>query len=189
MLLFAIPTFYEEKILKIENKYNATFSFENEINKLVNLNYVQIKTFKTFKVFSLEIDNVKNEIGNRFTIGYFFIKDNSIYKVDLNLGDIIKNEDEVNIIKNSFVVFQNKDKKDSLNENKKGFHSYIKVNNENVEYHSYNNNILTGYYESFTWSKNYNLINYSSGFGAGRDLIELKVIESNKLIKKQQTKF
>lgn len=44
--------------------------------------------------------------------------------------------------------------------------------NERV-YHSYNNQIETGFYESFIWEKNIGLISYESGYGAERDSIVL----------------
>lgn len=65
-----------------------------------------------------------------------------------------------------------------LGEDESGFHSYLEVKGDKREYHSYNNQVSTGYYESFIWEKGKGLINYRSGYGAESNSIELQLINN-----------
>lgn len=74
-----------------------------------------------------------------------------------------------------FYVKQDEATKDALGKDNKGWHQYIAANGNKREYHSYNNLVETGFYESFVWEKNRGLIKYRSGFGAERDSIDLEL--------------
>lgn len=73
------------------------------------------------------------------------------------------------------VICQEEELKDSLDEDQKGEHEYISINENQRQrqYHSYNNLVESGFYEAFVWEQNRGLVSYWSGFGAAKDGIEL----------------
>lgn len=40
-------------------------------------------------------------------------------------------------------------------------------------YESYDNTVDTGYYDNITWERGKGIVHYESGYGAGRDSMEL----------------
>jgi len=72
-----------------------------------------------------------------------------------------------------YIVCQNEELKDPLDENVKGWHHYIKVDGDKRESHYYNTAVDTGYYENMIWERGKGLISYRSGYGALREAIEL----------------
>jgi|InofroStandDraft_1065614.scaffolds.fasta_scaffold80913_2 hypothetical protein len=80
---------------------------------------------------------------------------------------------EEKIMSAGTVVCQEQEKRDILGAGENGWHEWIVVDDEQREYHSYNNLTETGFYEQFIWERGYGLIYYMSGFGADKDRMEL----------------
>lgn len=117
-------------------------------------------------------------------LGYVYFTGDKIYKFN-----DIENFENNKVPEDAYVVCQMEDMKDSLGENEKGWHQYIEVKGDTIEYHSYNNQVETGYYETIIWKKNVGITFYQSGYGAGRDEIKLEIEEGNDLIEKYNSKM
>jgi hypothetical protein len=124
----------------------------------------------------LRFDSIEGVPNERLSLGYFYVQKDKIYKIqptNENLSKLKTNEELQN---DSVIVCQDKEIKDTLGKDEPGFHHYLEVNGDKREYHSYINQVSTGYYESFTWEKGKGLVNYRSGYGAEKDSIELQLI-------------
>lgn len=112
----------------------------------------------------------------RLLLGYLYVKKDKIYRIpekDESLKQLKKGQ----MPEGSYIVCQDKGIKDSLKEEEKGIHHYLKVNDE-IESHYYRNIVETDYFETFTWKKDEGLTYYCSGYGALSDYIKLKKIET-----------
>jgi hypothetical protein len=154
-------------------QYKAIFSFNDSGTGEATLQIQKIADLAKGTVYELKLDAIKGVPDERLSLGYFYVQKDKIYKTD-------PTQDSLNILKTSeipcscFIVCQEKAAKDSF-EGQLGFHQYITANGDQREYHSYNDETATGYYESFTWEKGKGLISYRSGFGAEKDSIELQL--------------
>ena len=109
---------------------------------------------------------------DRFFLGYFYVSEDKIYRIDENKMEEVNIKNEEDFIARGTVVCQEMGKEDSLKE-EKGWHEEIMVEGTVCTYRSYNDPTETGYYERFVWEKGKGLIEYKSGFGAERDRIYL----------------
>ena len=109
---------------------------------------------------------------DRFFLGYFYVSEDKIYRIDENKMEEVNIKNEEDFIARGTVVCQEMGKEDSLKE-EKGWHEEIMVEGTVCTYRSYNDLTETGYYERFVWEKGKGLIEYKSGFGAERDQIYL----------------
>lgn len=109
---------------------------------------------------------------DRFFLGYFYVSEDKIYRIDENKMEEVNIKNEEDFIARGTVVCQEMGKEDSLKE-EKGWHEEIMVEGTVCTYRSYNDLTETGYYERFVWEKGKGLIEYKSGFGAERDRIYL----------------
>ena len=110
---------------------------------------------------------------DRFFLGYFYVSEDKIYRIDENKMEEVNIKNEEDFIARGTVVCQEMGKEDSLKE-EKGWHEEIMVEGTVCTYRSYNDLTETGYYERFVWEKGKGLIEYKSGFGAERDQIYLR---------------
>lgn len=99
----------------------------------------------------------------------------TIYKIDLTEENLSKLKTSGELPSGSIIVCRNDEIKDELDKDEPGLHHYLIADGDKREYHSYNNQVATGYYETFIWEKGKGLINYRSGYGAARDSIELQL--------------
>jgi hypothetical protein len=155
--------------------YKGVFLFNNIIEKDIKLNINEVADLKYGKLIELKLDNIEGVPSERLSLGYFYVQKDKIYKITPTQEKLKKLKEREEIPNNSFIVCQNQEMKDTLKEDERGWHQYIKVNENRIEYHSYNNQVETGYFERFTWEKNKGLIFYQSGYGAERDSIELQL--------------
>ncbi len=175
------PFFFPDKKSK---EYDAKFTFlDTSLPDNINLTIVEVLCFESGVLYELRIDCDNDFSGrdnngwDRFQIGYFYVQEKMIYL--LRGQDIIESiKSEEDIIKLGTIVCQNEEMEDTLHADELGWHEYILVNDNQCEYHSYNNLTETGFYESFTWEYGKGLVEYRSGFGAEREGIELQLIDS-----------
>jgi len=153
--------------------FKGTFLFTDVIEKQVILHFSEVANLKYGKLYQLKLDAIKDVPNDRLRLAYLYVQKNKIYKIEPTSINELKTSEEIPI--DSVIVCQDKEMKDTLNDNELGWHHYIEVNGDTREYHSYNNQVSTGYYESFSWKKGKGLINYRSGYGAERDSIELQL--------------
>ncbi|GMQ58367.1 hypothetical protein AN1V17_27620 [Vallitalea sediminicola] len=169
------PYFFTNNIS--EQNYKGKFLFDDIIEQDVTLNINELANLKYGKLYELKPDPIEGINDERLNLGYFYVQEDKIYKIEpteQNL-DMLKTNEE--LPEDSVIVCQDTQIEDSLDDNEQGFHHYLNVNNDEREYHSYNNQVSTGYYESFTWKKDIGLTNYRSGYGAENDSIELQLVE------------
>jgi len=155
--------------------YKGAFLFNTVVEKDVKLNINEVANLKYGKLYELKLDSIDGVPNDRLDLGYFYVQKDKIYKIKPTEENFNKLKTSTELPKDSVIVCQDKEIKDTLGEEEAGWHKYIIVNGDTREYHSYNNQVSTGYYESFTWDKNKGLINYRSGYGAERDSIELNL--------------
>ena len=157
--------------------YKGTFLFDDMIEQDVTLNIKEIVDLTYGKLYELKLEHIEDVPDERLSLGYFYVQEDKIYKMDPseeNLGNL-KTSEQLPVY--SMIVCQDKEIKDTLWEDEPGFHQYLDINGDRREFHSYNNQVSTGYYESYTWEKTKGLIYYESGYGAGRDSIALALID------------
>ena len=132
-------------------------------------------SLKDGKLYELKLDFIEGVPIERLCLGYFYVQKDKIYKIELTEENLNKVKKGEGLPDSSVIVCQDKELKDTLSKDEPGFHHYLEVDGDKREYHSYNNQVSTGYYESYTWDKGKGLINYRSGYGAERDSIELQL--------------
>ncbi|GLC80072.1 hypothetical protein [Lacrimispora brassicae] len=197
-LLIANHSFEQtsEKDFFVQNKYffpdessityktRFTFLEEEPLPQEVDLLINEILRFKHGILYELKV-NYDGEFSgriyydwDRFHLGYFYVQEDKIF---LLRGENILNEitSEEDIFSMGKIVCQDEELKDSLNEDQKGEHEYISVNENQRQYHSYNNLVESGFYETFVWEQDIGLVGYRSGFGAEKDSIELYLESKN----------
>jgi hypothetical protein len=155
---------------------NGSFLFgEDIIEKDVSVSIDMVASLKKGTLYELKINMERdNEIPTeRMKLGYFYVQKDRIYKFDATKGNLKSMLYNETLPEDCVIVCQEEEMKDALGEDEQGWHHYIEVVGDRREYHSYNDEGTTGYYESFTWEKGKGLVNYRSGFGAESDAIEL----------------
>lgn len=165
--------FFKSNILQMN--YEGNFLFDDIVEKNVTLNINEMASFKDGKLYELKLDFIEGVPIDRLCLGNFYVQKDKIYKIELTEEYLNKLKTGEGLPDSSVIVCQDKELKDTLSKDETGFHYYLEVDGDKREYHSYNNQVSTGYYESFTWEKGKGLINYRSGYGAERDSIELQL--------------
>jgi hypothetical protein len=165
--------FFKDSITRFQ--YNGSFLTDTMIEKEITLYVIKKAILKRGTVYELKLDSVENIPADRLSLGIFYVRNDKIFKLsdpEKGLSDLKTNEDG---IAEDDVVCQDSAKKDKYKEDEQAWHQYIERDANKCVYHAYNNQVTTGYYESFTWEKSKGLIIYRSGFGAERDGIELQL--------------
>lgn len=177
--------FFFQDLQPVHYKANFSFITDTPLPDKVELFINEVLRFKNGILYELKIAYDEDFSGriyydwDRFHLGYFYIqKDKILLLREPDILNKIKTEED--IILYSTVVCQNEELKDALKEEEKGFHQYILINGNKKEYHSYNNLVETGFYETFIWEKGVGLVSYRSGFGAEKDGIELHKADDTK---------
>jgi hypothetical protein len=155
--------------------YKGKFTTDTLIEKEVTLHVIKKATLKYGNVYELRLDSIENFPADRLSLGYFYVRNDKIYKwsdPEKSLSDLNVNGDD---FKEDDIVCQNSAKKDNYKEDEPAWHQYIETDGNKRIYHAYNSQVATGYYESFTWEKYKGLQSYRSGYGAERDGIELEL--------------
>lgn len=153
--------------------YKMAYSFSDANEGEATLRIKKIDKLAKGTVYELKLDAVPGIPDDRLSLGYFYVQQDKIYKTD-------PTQEYLNILKTQelpchcFIVCQEEELTDPF-ASEPGFHQYITVNGGRREYHSYNDDTETGYYESFTWEKGKGLVAYQSGYGAERDSIDLQL--------------
>jgi len=158
-----------------QTDYNGKFLFNDIVEKYVKLYVSELANLKIGKLYELKLDSIEGVPNDRLSLGYFYVQKDKIYKIEPTEENLSKLKTSEELPDSSVIVCQDKEIKDALGKDEPGFHHYLEVNGDKREFHSYNNQVSTGYYESFTWEKGKGLINYRSGYGAERDSIELQL--------------
>jgi hypothetical protein len=165
--------FFKDNVTQLV--YRGQFLFDDILEKEIKLDIHEVANLKYGKLYNFKINYIEGVPNERLDLGYFYIQEDKIYKIKSNEEDLKKLKTTEEIPNDSVIVCQEKEIKDTLGKDEIGFHHYLKVNGDKREYHSYNNQVSTGYYESFIWEKDKGLVTYRSGFGAERDSIELQL--------------
>lgn len=116
------------------------------------------------------------EYHARLNLGYFYLEEDKIYKFDATVENIAIFEEGNTLPEEGYITCQYEELKDPLDETVKGWHHYIEVEGDKRRSGFYNNTVETGYYETIIWEKGIGMVKYSSGYGAGRRLIELELV-------------
>ena len=165
--------FFKNDISLVE--YDGTVSFDKTTETTVNLNINELNHFIDGKLYELKLEPIEGIPEDRLNLGYFYVQKDKIYKIDATQENLNQLKASELLPEESVIVCQEQEMKDSLGQEETGWHHYIEINGDKRIYHSYNNQVSTGYYESFTWEKGSGFINYSSGYGAGRDSIDISI--------------
>lgn len=168
--------FIKDKDSKLN--YKGDFLFLDIVIKDVKLNINELANLRYGKLYELKLDSIEGIPDKRLSLGYFYVQKDKIYKIDPTEENLSKLQVSEDLPADSVIVCSDQEIRDTLGKDQKGFHYYLEVNGDKREYHSYNNMVATGYYESFTWEKGKGLIFYQSGFGAERDSIKLQLMNN-----------
>lgn len=153
--------------------YHGTFAFPDDVETDVSLKIEKLAAPQTGTLYHLVLGSVADVPANRLDIGYFFVEPDRIYRVYDAGDDIKKLESNGTVPDGSPVVCQEKALPDALGSAAKGWHQSIKIDGDKRRYESYNDTVDTGYYDNITWERGKGIVHYESGYGAGRDSIEL----------------
>lgn len=173
--IWANPFFFREGETQIN--YKGLFMFNDIIKQEVTLHIQVLDTLDRGTVYTLIMDPIEGVPQESLTLGYFYVQEDKIYKLNSSKESLEQFLVSESIPEGSEVICQEEGTEDFLDTEEKGWHHYIEVDGEKRIYHAYSNLVETGYYESYTWEKGKGLINYRSGYGAGRDSIELTLSE------------
>lgn len=156
--------------------YQGLFIFDDTIEKDVILHIDEVADLSYGTLYELTLEPIEGVPDTCLSLGYFYVRQDTIYKINPTQADLNQLLAGEELPKDSLLVCQNEAIQDTLEEDEKGFHQYLDVNGDRREFHSYNNQVETGYYESYIWEKGKGLIYFKNGFGAGRASIELELI-------------
>ena len=145
------------------------------ISKEADLYIEKINQLEDGAIYHLYFDGETNIPLNNLNLGNFYVMKDKIYKLNCSDEDIEKIKSSSDIPSGSSIVCNEQEVKDPLSENERGWHESIDVDDETRSYHGYSTQTETGYYESFVWEKGVGLIEYRSGYGAGREFFEMKL--------------
>jgi len=154
--------------------YKGQFIFDDIVEKDVKLNIKEVSKLEDGIVYELRMDEIMEVPEERLSLGYFYVQKDKIYKIEPTEENLGKIKDNGQLPEDGVIVCQDDEISDGLGE-EKGFHRYLEVKGNVREYHSYDNLVESGYFETIVWEKGKGMISYRSGFGAGRDLIELNL--------------
>ena len=166
--------FFDENVKEVT--YEGSFLFDDIIQKEVKLSVNPCYVFDDGSLYELQIQPVEGIPDERLHLGYFYIEQDKIYRLQIAKGDIDSIKTREQAIENAVIVCQDEAMKDTLGEEEGGWHQSIEAYEDQREYHFYNNQNETGFYETFIWQKGKGLISYRSGYGAERDAIELNIL-------------
>jgi len=155
--------------------YKGKFLFDEIVEQNVQLNINELANLKNGKLYELKLDSIEGVPNDHLSLGYFYVQKDKIYKIEPTEENLSKLKTSEELPDGSVIVCQDKEKKDTLGKDEPGYHHFLEVDGDKQEYHSYNSQVSTEYYESFTWEKGKGLINYRSGHGAERDSTELQL--------------
>lgn len=147
----------------------------------IELSVTEVKHFAEGNLYEL-IWNCNKDAKDRYGadrqyLGLFLVLDDCIYLIrDRDTKEEFTTADEFKHI--GTLVCSKYGKEDILEENERGWHEYILVEDNRSEYHGYNNLVETGYYECFVWEMEKGLIEYRSGYGAEADAIKVHLLEN-----------
>lgn len=167
------PFFFDNGIS--EQVYIGRFLFDDIVEDNVKLNISEIADLKDGRLYELKLDPVEGIPEDRLDLGYFYVMKDTIYRLGPTLENLDRLKTSEELPDESVIVCQDQESKDTLSEDEPGFHHYVEAAGDKRVYHSYNNEVSTGYYESFTWEKGKGLTNYRSGYGAESEAIELQI--------------
>lgn len=160
--------------------YQVNYSFNSCFSGTADLLITKIRNLEYGEVYELKIaaDELLGENNSnareRFQLGYFYVTPTQIYRMNDKEVATMGTEDE--LISAGTVVCAMWENDDKPDEN--GWHEYITLKENRCEFHSYNNQTETGFYERFTWEEGKGLVEYRSGYGAERDSICLQRSEA-----------
>lgn len=166
--------------------YNGKFAFDEIIEKDVKVNVNEVARLEDGIVYELKMDMVSGVPEERLNLGYFYVEKDRIYKIEPDKENLEKLKESRQLPEDSAIVCQDNEIKDKLGE-ERGFHQYLTVKGDIREYHSYNDQVNSGYFETIIWEKEKGMISYRSGFGADRDLIELNLENYSKRESEENT--
>lgn len=157
--------FFDTDVLE-KNKYYGTIMQNDEIIEGdFAIKIERVSGYNNGYIYKLELNKTdKTQQGNTddFLLGYFYVCENKIVKMNDDLQEIA-------------TVCQEESIKDNLSEEELGWHSSLQYSGEECSYTSYNNRVETGFYESMIWNKQEGLKYYRRGFGAGADSVEISL--------------
>lgn len=163
-------------------EYECEYSFFDESGKQdVILKIEEVDKGKFGEIYTLKIENTDFDFS-RINDFYFYVEKDKIYKTYF-MSETLPDAFDVLLmdgklpIDTSNIICCDEEIGDTLEEGKMGWHEYVKVDGNKREYGHYNDSGATTYYEYFIWEENRGIIEYSSGYGGGRDSIILRIKE------------
>jgi hypothetical protein len=174
--------FFEDNVSELN--YSGEFLFSEPVEKDVKLQIIKLAYVKNGVLYELKLDSIDGVPKERLSLGGFYVQKDKIYRIEPTEENLNKLKSHKEIPNDSVIVCQDEEIKDTLGNDEPGWHHYLKVDGDKREYHSYNNSVGTGYYESFIWEKDKGLINYRSGYGAERDSIEIQLSNDTSIAEK-----
>ncbi|WP_310602724.1 hypothetical protein [Anaerosporobacter sp.] len=160
-----------------QQDYSGTFMFYGITEQNTNLNIIELASLDNGILYELVFDAIEGVPDDRLRLGYFYVQEDKIYKMDATEENRHSLEVMEELPYDSVIVCQEEGLEDFLDEEELGFHQYIEIDGDMRIYHSYNNQVESGYYETFTWEMGRGLVNYRSGYGAESESMELQLME------------
>ena len=186
------PYFFENFTESVYYDAKYSFSDRKELPNSIALKVTQIEKLSHGTLYEMKLDYDKDFQGrdyfgwDRFHLGYFYVQEDSIYLLrNIEVSEMIENEDA--IINQGELICSNESVDDTLGEEQQGWHTYIVTEGNQCEYHSYNNETETGFYETFVWEQGKGLVLYRSGFGAESDAIEIQLVQESTLFEEENS--
>jgi hypothetical protein len=180
---------------------NSLVAYESmDLSTLIKTEQSNISVYKVLNmqngsVYKLVIEPVEDRDGylgaGRLNL-YFYVTMEKIYRIwsyvyednilkefyddDQQLIQVLDTDEK--IINNSYLVCQQEELPDLLEEGGVGMHNCIEIKDTQIESRMWNvtDNGETYFYESFSWELGKGLIAYRSGFRAERDILYLNNI-------------
>ena len=166
--------FLENKLVKFKGRFSSEDG--DIIEGDVSIQIEKIVELKSGIIYKLKIQPIRGVSEERLLLGLFYIQKDKIYKIEPTEENIEIIRKENKIPTESNIVCQEGEIKDNLKQEQKGYHQYLLVKEDLREYHSYNNMVESGYFETFIWERNIGLKYYKSDYGAEFSLVELELL-------------
>lgn len=166
------PYFFNETYDAIECEGEFLYEVDREREK-VTVRIDKIKELQKGTLYELRIENCTKIRDGRFSLGYFYVEADRIYELGGGKEEMERFIEDNILPERTDISCQEQPLDDPLLEDEKGWHHYLTIDGDQIQSHSYNSLVDTGYYETITWQRGRGIVEYRSGYGAERDDIHL----------------
>lgn len=170
------PFFFSDSSAKPRYEVSSDILLKEEVELLI----LENRRLEHGTIYELRIDCDEDFLAryyfdywDRCCLGYLYVDAEKIYFLGFTEEDAETYETEEDILEKGVIVCQEEERQDALEPEEKGWHEYVSADGDRREYHGFATWGDTNFYMHFFWEREVGLVEYTTGWGAGRNNITL----------------